>query len=525
MRPMSTPDEHIGALVHGRYRLQRVLGRGGMATVYAAWDDRLSVARAVKMLHAELARDEEGRQRFEREARIMARLRHPHIATVHDAGVAAGQPFLVMDLFEAGSLAASVPPRQGMAPQRALQILLEVLDALRYAHAEGVIHRDIRPENVLLDERGRALVADFGLASLAHDERQLTCDGALLGTPAYMAPEVRADARQASAASDLYAAGITLFVCLTGQPPWALDGPGEEGPILAGLPRPIQGLIQRATAADPADRYATAEQMAQAMGAARRALEPREEPPPEQPAPSVGAPAAGATGVAGPSLAMGKPRRIRAFSTGLLLAAPLLVTGWWAWSGRAGLPGEDLVWVAIPGTGFALSEAEVTVRQFRACVEAGACTEPGPCHWGAPAWGQASQPDAPMNCVERQQAAAYAAWVGGRLPSDEEWVRAVGEVPEGQEPAPESLGEIAWYLGNSTGGAHPPCRRARDTRGLCDLRGNLWEWTATDQGVLGVIRGGSWDSDARTVHAAGARQIPVGARYDSVGFRVARDRR
>ena len=203
-----------------RYRLERELGRGGMATVFLAHDLRHDRPVAFKVLHPDLAATL-GPERFQREIRTTARLQHPHILPVLDSGEAAGQLWYTMPYVEGESLRDRLR-REGQLPlDDALQISREVADALGYAHSQEIVHRDIKPENILLS-RDHALVADFGIARAlqAADAEHLTVTGLAVGTPAYMSPE-QADGRSSiDGRSDLYSLACVLYEMLTGEAPY-----------------------------------------------------------------------------------------------------------------------------------------------------------------------------------------------------------------------------------------------------------------------------------------------------------------
>src|SRR4051794_25884763 len=228
-------------LLPPRYTNARLLAEGSFGAVYAAHDSLLDRPVAVKVLRGELAADGNYRQRFAREVRAAARLGvHPNIATVHDAGEWRGLPYFVMDLLD-GSVGDRL--RSSVPESLALRWLAQTAAALDFAHAAGIVHRDVKPRNLLLDENGDVRLADFGVATAGTAEAALTEIGAVVGTPGYLAPEVAAG-RVATPAADIYALGIVARELLG-------DAPG----------------LDRALATDPSDRYATAAALVAALGA------------------------------------------------------------------------------------------------------------------------------------------------------------------------------------------------------------------------------------------------------------------
>jgi serine/threonine-protein kinase len=249
-------------LLAGRYQLGSLLGAGGMGEVRAGRDLRLGREVAVKALRADLSARPEVRRRFEGEGRAAARLCHPHVVSVYDVGEHEGVPYLVMERVTGPHLAQEMA-RGPMDPARVRRLGVEILDALEAAHAAGIVHRDIKPGNVLLTAAGSAKVADFGIAK-AVDERtatgvDLTEAGQLIGTVAYMAPE-RLAGEPATVAADLYSVGVLLHEALTGRRhyPGSRDVGGNSGPVL-------MATIERALAVRPEDRYTTAAEMAAAL--------------------------------------------------------------------------------------------------------------------------------------------------------------------------------------------------------------------------------------------------------------------
>jgi eukaryotic-like serine/threonine-protein kinase len=245
------------ALLGDALELVDEIGQGGMGTVWKARQLRLGRTVAVKFLAARLGGDAELVLRFEREAQALARLNHPGIVAVHDFGRDEGRPYIVMEYVDGRPLTQLVP----MPPAQARDVVLQVLDALEYAHGRGVIHRDIKPANVIVDAAGRAKVTDFGIARLLDAEASgptLTATGRIVGTPAYMAPEAMAGAAP-DARMDVFAVGVLLHEMTTGRRP-----AGRAVDVSA----PLARVIDRAIAADPGARYPSAAAMRSDLAAA-----------------------------------------------------------------------------------------------------------------------------------------------------------------------------------------------------------------------------------------------------------------
>ncbi len=212
-----------------RYAIVRELGRGGMATVYLAQDRRHDRPVAIKVLRQELAAAI-GMERFAREIRLLARLRHPFILPLHDSGEANGQLYYVMPYIDGESLGARLGRTGRLSVREAVEITREIADALSYAHGEGVVHRDVKPENILLTRQGHALLADFGIArgslTAAGEDDRVTRVGIAVGTPTYMSPE-QVTGEEVTSLSDIYSLGVTLFEMLAGRP--AVRGRHADG--------------------------------------------------------------------------------------------------------------------------------------------------------------------------------------------------------------------------------------------------------------------------------------------------------
>jgi serine/threonine-protein kinase len=243
-----------------------------MALVYRARDTRLECERAVKVLKPEL--DDVARERFFNEARTMAKLHHKNVVLVHDVADDGVNAYLVMELIEGGSVADRMAA-YGPLPQRmACEVAIALLDGLGAAHAAGIVHRDVKPHNILVDRQGTPKVTDFGIAQAS--EHTTTRTGAVIGTWAYMAPEQRNDAKNVDRRADLFAVGCTLYNMLTGVDPFDLYNREIYDKLYADVPDAFHAVIQRATRYSPEDRYAEAGEMAQDL----RALLPELPPDP-----------------------------------------------------------------------------------------------------------------------------------------------------------------------------------------------------------------------------------------------------
>ncbi|GAB3031111.1 LppX_LprAFG lipoprotein [Mycobacterium bourgelatii] len=258
----------------GRYRLQELLGHGGMGEVWRAYDTATKRVVAIKVLPEHLARDGEFQRRFRREAEAAARISNPHIIPIHDYGEINGRLYVNMRLIEGRDL-AEVLRRGPLEPGRAVRIIEQVASALHAAHRTGLVHRDVKPSNVLIDEDDFAYLIDFGIAR-ALDETRLTSTGGLVGTMLYMAPERLGKDPAEDARADIYALACVLYECLTGEPPF--DAANMAGLVLAHVntppPRPSVGrpavpaefdqIIRKGMAKDPNQRYVTTIELARA---------------------------------------------------------------------------------------------------------------------------------------------------------------------------------------------------------------------------------------------------------------------
>jgi beta-lactam-binding protein with PASTA domain len=274
---MVEPD----TIIDGRYRVRSRLGSGGMADVYLAEDQLLGRRLAVKVLHHHFAEDQEFVERFRREASSAAGLSHPNIVGIFDRGEWDGTYYIAMEYVPGRSLKALVREHGALEPALAIDIVTQILGAARFAHARGVIHRDLKPHNVILDEEGRARVTDFGIAQAGASDMTLT--GSIMGTAQYLSPE-QAQGHAISATSDLYSVGVILYELLTGVVPFDGDtavaiafkqvsaqppAPSTANPA---VPAVLDEIVLRALAKDPAARYADAGEFIAALQTARERL-------------------------------------------------------------------------------------------------------------------------------------------------------------------------------------------------------------------------------------------------------------
>lgn len=352
----------------GPYRVLEQLGMGGMATVYKAYHAAMDRYVAIKVLPEHLARDPSFRARFEREARTIARLEHRYILPVHDVAEHDGIPYLVMRYTDGGDLADLIATGT-LTPARAAQLVAQVAEGLAYAHRQGVIHRDVKPANVLISREGDVLLSDFGIAKIYTETQQLTGEGMLVGTPAYMAPE-QLRGQPVDARTDIYSLGIVLFQALTGECPFVAETPiavammhihnplRPPRQINPAIPEALERVVLRALAKDPNDRFQTADELAAALRAAVALPTPDQPQPalhatpathplaaPPTPPPMVGAP---------PAVAPAPRRLLPLLAIGGALLALLLVAGFVLLRGRLGGP------VAMPD---AVRQAIETARR------------------------------------------------------------------------------------------------------------------------------------------------------------------
>jgi serine/threonine protein kinase len=268
----------------GRYEVLEKLGSGGMAHVYLAQDPFMKRQVAIKVMAASLTHDPEFQDRFQREAEVIAALEHPYIVPVYDFGYFDEQPFLVMRYLLGGSLKERIEDYGVLPLSDASRIIERIASALDHAHRAGVVHRDVKPENVLMDQQGETFLADFGIVKILSKGPASSSGVWIAGTPAYMSPEQVHGDRQVTARSDVYAMGVMLYELVSGKKPYndpnptklmmkhVLDPVPEIAVVLPDAPAGIADVIRKAMAKNPDDRYQSAGEFSEAVNGAARSI-------------------------------------------------------------------------------------------------------------------------------------------------------------------------------------------------------------------------------------------------------------
>jgi formylglycine-generating enzyme required for sulfatase activity/tRNA A-37 threonylcarbamoyl transferase component Bud32 len=529
------------------YAVEGRLGAGGFAVVFLVRDVHLKRKLAVKVLSPDVISSHSVLERFRREAETVAQLSHPHIVPLHFIGQKDDLIYLVMEAIGGGSLADKLGREKQLSIEDAARIFQEIASALAHAHKRGVVHRDIKPQNVLLDEEsGRALVTDFGIARTA-EGGSLTATGMVVGTPAYLSPE-QVTGEPSDHRADIYALGVMMYEMLAGQPPFTgatptavlmkrLGGPPPPlQSVRADIPTPLADVVEACLATDPNERIQNAADIVRSMtghspvsGGHTTSTRMRvtKKKSGKRLLAGIG------VGIVALAIAAG----YLASRDGVTAAAAAPVD-----AGMALIPaGTYMIGDneqeatrpahAVPLVAFGLDTVEVTVGDYNGFLRD---------HPGLPApW--TSMPDSllPVTGVRWAEARSYCAWrhpEGGRLPSEEEWEAAARGL-EGRKYAwgrdwkPDAANVNNRRTGPAPVGSYPG---GRTPDGIHDLIGNVWEWTSSPHRPYGnpnaaatgmyVIRGGGFSANPAV--ATAVARIPYDPATDrknltGTGFRCA----
>ena len=548
------PAELIGQSID-RYHIIEIIGEGGMAVVYKAFDKRLESEVAFKLLRTEMLTVESQKtilDRFEFEAKALAKLNHPNIVSVIDYGDYRGTPWLVMKYMEGGTVKQFIG--KVMSPPEAARLLAPIASALAYAHSKDIVHRDVKPSNILVSQAGFPMLSDFGIAKIvAKQDFKLTQMGISIGTPEYMAPE-QAKGR-VTKLSDQYSLGLVFYELLTGVKPYAADTPValvlkkvteplvRPSDVQAGIPEFVEQVVFKALSKEPEDRYPTMQDFCNALEKIGKMEVPGPRPDPFPiPGPVPNSP----TNPTECSWVRPKDRM------------PMMLIP----AGKAPIGRNDDALDSRPQhivalDAFLIDKYPVTNRMFSQFLnEMGNQTEGGT-KWyddmaknarlklsGNSWFVMRTYSEHPIVSVSWYGAAAYCRWVGGRLPTEAEWEKAARGMddrlyPWGNQPPSYEVANYQGYqVSTSPVGTFP---KGASSYGLLDMAGNVWEWVSDwyghdyyarsllinphgpDTGVTKVMRGGSWFNIDRHLKVSYRSYCNPATRTANLGFRCVVD--
>ena len=621
---MNLKFELIGKEING-FRVTDCIGEGGMALIFRAENCvDPTIVRALKIVRPEFMERELFFKRFAREARLLEQMKHPHLINFHGLRKARGLLVMELEYLEGQNLADPPFDSEPTPLEHVLIWMTQAAEAIGIAHKQNIVHRDIKPANLFLTHEGSLKVLDFGIAKVVDsldEEKEGTLNGHVLGSPAYMAPEV-CQGEKPTPRADIYALGLIFYHLLMGRHP--LVGPQMTqrttmqmmlthlhhtppplNQIIASPPKGLEAVLRRAVAREPSERYSSGDHFASALApflrgeTSEKKLSGLISPLPIS--------NSGASLVDQPKMLITQERGalpVKRWIKRLLFVALLLSFAGvmlfadelskvtyrghsidqlisqvddWLNQPPAPLPvaidpkvTHELSWIEISVDSsshispFSMTRSEVTVAQYERCVKAKVCEPPkasprgayGVCSWWLAFGDETKEADTtdppasshlalPMNCVSRIEAQTFAQWAGGRLPTIEEWRCAASggnQLPITQKSQSKDLEMPLYPWGSQTptcklavmyeqspscDGAkrpHPVCSRplGLSQDGVCDLAGNVWEWTLGGTKTHATILGGGWYSGADLLRVNTSRTRPETKIDTSVGFRVIR---
>jgi len=498
------------------YHIHSELGRGGMATVYLAHDNKFDTNVAVKVLNKEFVNNENIRKRFIAEARNMFKMSHPNIIKVSDLIDEGDTVAFVMEYIDGETLKEYLDRKGKLSDEEIKNLFSQMLDAVGYVHEQNLVHRDIKPSNFMLDKKGKIKLMDFGIAKnmdVTSSDYTQTGTTQSMGTPMYMSPEQIKSTKDVTLQSDIYSLGVVLWQMVMGKKPYDTNTTStfelQTKIVNDNLPSTssfFDYIVQKATQKNPSDRYVDAQSFQVAIKDSTYDNDPES------------------------TIVEKKTKRVD--ETVLEQSKESLNINDFGHELKT-FSDANIRAVKIPGKDYYMGETQVTIGQYlQFCKAVGK-------HY--PEWLEEgskyniykgtndsyksigmteSNTNHPITGVSWHDAVAFANWAGGRLPTEEEWESAAKGGQNFTYAGSDNINDVAWYAGNSENKTHPVKTKIANGYGLYDMSGNVWEWTNTTSGSSSVLRGGGWYRDAESCRLDGRSYDFPDGRYNFNGFRV-----